>query len=105
MPSLSVTTTGVVTAYWYDRRWSGGAFSYMIWARKSLDNGETWGDDFPLQDFLIPQPAQPDPNVQVCYAGDYNYSTSFGADAYATWTDGRVSVGGVFVQNVWFAKI
>jgi hypothetical protein len=105
MPSLSVTDSGVVTAYWYDRRWSGAATSYMIWARKSMDNGQTWADDFPLQDFLIPQPAQPDPNVQVCYAGDYNYSTSFGSTAFATWNDGRVAVAGTQVQNVFFAKL
>jgi hypothetical protein len=104
-PSLAVTTAGVVTAFWYDRRWSGGTNNYMIWARKSADNGMTWGDDFPLQDFLITQPVQPDPNVQVCYAGDYNYSTTYGADTYATWTDGRAVVGGMNVQNVWFAKI
>jgi hypothetical protein len=105
MPSLAVTSSGIVTAYWYDRRFSTDGLNYQIWAIKSMDNGLTWGDNFPLQDALIPQPAQPDPNVQVCYAGDYNYASTFGSDTYATWTDGRVNVGGTFVQNVFFAKI
>jgi len=40
-----------------------------------------------------------DPEIQPCYAGDYDYSTALGNTAYVTWTDGRVAVGGVQVQN------
>jgi hypothetical protein len=38
-----------------------------------------------------------------CYAGDYDYSTALNNTAYVTWTDGRVAVSGVQVQNVEFA--
>jgi len=38
-----------------------------------------------------------------CYAGDYDYATALNNNAYVTWTDGRVSAGGINVQNVEFA--
>jgi len=54
---------------------------------------------------IIPQPAQDDPGVPPCFAGDFNYSTADRLSAFDTWTDGRVAVGGVQVQNVEFADI
>jgi hypothetical protein len=54
---------------------------------------------------LIKEPDQQDPGVQSCYAGDYDYNTALGSNAYVTWTDGRVAVGGVQVQNVEFARV
>ena len=53
---------------------------------------------------LIPQPTQADPQIQACYAGDYDYDTIQSGHAYITWTDGRRAVGGVQVQDVNFAK-
>ena len=52
---------------------------------------------------LIPQPEQPDTNVETCYAGDYNYATAFGTSHYATWTDGRKPLALHFTQDVEFA--
>jgi hypothetical protein len=83
--------------------------NYEVWHRQSSNNGLTWKPDEVVSSVLIPQPQQPDPNVQACYAGDYNYATSFGTGSsavhYATWTDGRVQVSGVNQQDVFFAKI
>ena len=113
MPSLSVTATGKVTASWYDRRSVNSACNvatdpgcnYERYARQSSDNGVTWGPDFPVSDGVIPQPQQQDPNVQACYAGDYDYDTAVNGSAFVTWTDGRRSVGGVQVQDVMFASV
>src|SRR5260370_2214548 len=105
MPSLSVTSAGQVFAYWYDRRNTTDGLNYEIWGRRSPDNGVTWLPDEVISDVLIPQPEQPDPNVQSCYAGDYNYSTAFGSTHYATWTDGRIPVAGHFQQDVFFAAV
>jgi hypothetical protein len=104
MPSLSVTTAGTVQVAWYDRRNTTNGLNYEYRGRQSLDNGVTWQADSPISGVLIPQPAQPDPNVQSCYAGDYNYHTAFGTTQYATWTDGRVAVFGLPQQDVFFAK-
>src|SRR5205814_10501896 len=100
-----VTTTAHVQVYWYARRNTTDGQNYEVWGRQSPDNGVTWLPDEPVSTALIPQPAQPDPNVQACYAGDYNYATAFGSTHYATWTDGRNSVSGQSQQDVYFAAV
>ncbi|HMA37433.1 MAG TPA: CHRD domain-containing protein, partial [Chloroflexia bacterium] len=44
-------------------------------------------------------------NVQPLYAGDYDYSSSFGTTAYTTWDDGRTLIGGSSQQDVYFDKV
>jgi len=120
MPSLSVSfnpagfqQTGKVTVSWYDRRQATSACnvatdpgcSYYRYGVQSADNGITWGSNIQVSDVLIQQPTQDDGGVQPCYAGDYDYDTALAGTAYVTWTDGRVSVGGVQVQNVEFAAV
>jgi len=120
MPSLSVNYSlagfsqpAKVTVSWYDRRQATSACnvatdpgcSYQRYGVQSPDNGVTWGSNFAISDVIIPQPTQNDGGVQPCYAGDYDYSTALGGTAYVTWTDGRVSVGGVQVQNVGFDAV
>jgi FG-GAP-like repeat len=105
MPSLSVTASGEVFAYWYDRRNTTDGVNYEIFGRRSTDNGVSFQPDAAVSTVLIPQPLQPDTLVQACYAGDYNYSTAFGNTHYAAWTDGRVSVAGNPQQDVFFAAI
>jgi hypothetical protein len=120
MPSLSVNYNpsgfqqpGKVTVAWYDRRQANSACnnatdpgcSYQRFGVQSPDNGVTWGSNFTISDVVIPQPTQNDGGVQPCYAGDYDYNTAFGGTAYVTWTDGRVAVGGVQVQNVEFQAV
>ena len=120
MPSLSVNYNpagflppGKVTVSWYDRRNATTACnvatdpgcSYYRYGIQSADNGVSWGSNVQISDQLIPEPTQNDPYIQSCYAGDYDYNTALGGTAYVTWTDGRVSVGGVQVQNVAFEAV
>jgi hypothetical protein len=120
MPSLSVnynpssfTPPKDVTVSWYDRRQASSACnvatdpgcSYQRYGIQSADNGVTWGSNFAISDQIIPQPTQNDSGVQSCYAGDYDYNTAQAGTAFVTWTDGRVSVGGVQVQNVAFDAV
>jgi alpha-tubulin suppressor-like RCC1 family protein len=105
MPSLRVTSSGVVVASWYDRRNSTNGENYQRFARVSLNNGETWGPDEPLSTVLIPEPIQPDPNIQACYAGDYNYTTANTTTGFDTWTDGRVAVEGHQTEKVFYHSI
>ena len=117
MPSLSVNyTPGTftqpqdVTATWYDRRQATSACNnvgdpgcnYQRYAVQSSNNGASWGSNIAISP-VVNQPAQDDQFIQSCYAGDYDYSTALNGNAYTTWTDGRVAVGGVQVQNVFFA--
>jgi hypothetical protein len=105
MPSLSATGDNALLATWYDRRNTTDGMNYEVWGRRSPDGGATWLTDEPISDQLIPQPEQPDPTVQACYAGDYNYVTSFGTTHFVTWTDGRNQVSGHFQQDVEFAAV
>lgn len=120
MPSLSVNSSAsslppytTVSVSWYDRRQATSACnvptdpgcSYQVYGVQSRDNGLTWSANFAVTDQLVQQPTQNDPGVQACYAGDYNYDTALGRSAWVTWTDGRVAVGGVQVQNVNFQLV
>ncbi|HEX8814126.1 MAG TPA: sialidase family protein [Terriglobales bacterium] len=113
MPSLSVNGKGVVTASWYDRSQATSACNnvgdpgcnYNRIGIQSTDNGVTWGSEITISSSLVTQPAQDDPDVVSCYAGDYDYNTAIAGNAYVTWTDGRRKVGGVPVQDVEFAPV
>ena len=113
MPSLTADENGKVTAAWYDRRKAKGTCGsitdpgckYERVGRQSADNGATWGKAITISTGVIPQPAQDDPYVQGCYAGDYDYATAQGGNSYITWTDGRRKVQGTNVQDVDFAKV
>ena len=120
MPSLSVNFTPAgftqpqdVTVSWYDRRQATTACNnvgdagcnYQRFGIQSHDNGATWGSNIAISDVIIAQPAQTDPTIVNCYAGDYDYATALNGNAFVTWTDGRVAVSGVQVQNVEFAAV
>jgi hypothetical protein len=112
MPSLSADAAGGVTVSWYDRIRSTSACNkvgdvgcnYVRVARQSPNNGVTFGKPIAVSP-VIPQPAQPNPNIVSCYAGDYDYDTTLSGSAFITWTDGRRVVGGTNVQDVEFAHI
>ena len=109
MPSLSSTATGNVQAAWYDRHYSPNGLVYRYMGSVSPDNGATWEPVTNISDRLSPEPEQPDPNVQACYAGDYNNHIAFGNINYMTWTDGRnyefdPSANVHFVQKLFFAS-
>ena len=112
MPSVSADANGKVTVAWYDRFKATTACNvptdagckYQRVMRQSPDNGVTFAGPKPITP-LIAQPAQPDPGVQACYAGDYDYDTTNGGNAFITWTEGRRIVGGIHVQDVSFAKV
>src|SRR4029077_4804773 len=100
MPSLSATSGGKITASWYDRRKATSSCvnvgdpgcNYERVGRQSKTNGASWLAAITISTRIIPQPAQDDPTVQQCYAGDYDYSTALNAAdsvapgfAYVTW--------------------
>jgi len=104
MPSLAVTANGRVFVSWYDRRNTAND-DYERFARVSLDNGITWQSDLPISTQIIPQPAQPDPNVQSCYAGDYDLAAVSGTTVFGGWTDGRVSINSTAQQDVYADRL
>jgi hypothetical protein len=108
MPSLAVNSAGAVFVSWYDERRTTGD-NLERWGRASTDNGVTWQTDDVVSDVAFPKPLQPDPGIQPCYAGDYDYATfsnnGSGTNALTTWTDGRVLINGQPQQDVFFDKV
>ncbi len=106
MPSMSATFEGKLVATWYDRRSTDPTgLPYEYFMARSDDNGLSWSLNEAVSDVLIPQPAQPDPGIQSCYAGDYNYQTADSSKAYVTWTDGRVQIQGHNQQDVFYVGV
>ncbi|MFN7975586.1 MAG: putative Ig domain-containing protein [Acidobacteriota bacterium] len=105
MPSASISPQGNLLLAWYDRRNTTNGTDYEYWGILSQDNGQTFQADTQISDVVAPSPAQPDPNVQPCYVGDYNYHSSAGNTALVTWCDGRNQVNGTNQQDVYFDKI
>lgn len=104
MPALAATPGGQMVASWYDRR-NTATNDYQRFAAVSNDGGVTWGPNQPVSDVIIPQPLQPDPSVQPCYAGDYNLDFARGNTILDAWTDGRVLVAGNPQQDVFLDRI
>lgn len=105
-PNLSVSTTGVLFATWYDARESANCTRgdpavpcYRIWARKSTDNGVTWLTDDTFSDVVSPLPGQPDPGVNPIYVSDYDYASSNANLHLSGWVDGRVAISGASQQD------
>jgi len=93
---------------WYDGREGTGCTPgvntpcYRMWGRKSTDNGVSWQADMAYSDVISPLPGQPDPNVSVCYAGDYDYGSATAAKHVTSWLDGRNPINGASQQDAYF---
>ncbi len=108
-PNISVGADGSLVAVWYDARESTACTKgntsvpcYRMWARKSTDNGATWGADEPFSDVVTPLPGQPDSSIVTEYAGDYDYSFASPAGHLHTWTDGRIPINNASQQDPFF---
>ena len=107
-PNLSVNANGSLFAMWYDGREGTGCTPgvntpcYRMWGRKSTDNGVSWQADMAYSDVISPLPGQPDPNVSVCYAGDYDYGSATAAKHVTSWLDGRNPINGASQQDAYF---
>src|SRR6266542_893921 len=105
-PNISVSDAGTLFAVWYDARESAsctygspGVPCYRMFSRKSKDNGVTWLADDMFSDVVSPLPAQPDPNIQTPYAGDYDYGSAILVKHLSSWVDGRVTISGTSQQD------
>ncbi len=103
-PSVAATTAGGVVISWYDRRNTSND-DYEYWSKVSTNNGVSFSPEQRTSDVVITQPQQPDPNVQPCYGGDYDYHFAAGNIVYLSWTDGRVQVSGNNQQDVFTDRI
>jgi hypothetical protein len=91
MPSITAGGSLFFVA-WYDRRNTTNGVNYERWGTYSTDAGVTWSAPDRISDILIPEPEQPDPNIQPEYAGDYMRDAFQSSVFYDAWTDGRTTV-------------
>src|SRR6516225_6528938 len=110
-PNLSVSPAGTLFTVWYDARESTsctegdpGVPCYRMWANKSPDNGVTWQGDDMFSDVVSPLPAEQDPNIFSCYAGDYDYGFALLQRHMSAWTDGRNVINAQSQQDAFFDR-
>ncbi len=111
-PNLSVAEDGSLLSVWYDERETTANCvkgdesvpCYRMWARRSTDNGATWGPDEAFSDVVSPLPGQPDSSIITEYAGDYDYSLSVLNQHLHPWVDGRVVVNSASQQDAFFDR-
>jgi hypothetical protein len=92
MPTLSVSKSGSIAAFWYDRRNDASNLAFQMYRALSRDGGVTWQANGPLSDG--PSPLPPllpnfDPQVADCYMGDYNKADADSSSHYLIWSDNR----------------
>jgi len=68
--------------------------SLDVYARKSIDHGETWTTPVKLTDAMSNPNYEQFDNRAVPFAGDYLTIASNGDDSFGTWTDSRDTVQG-----------
>ncbi len=110
-PSLAVNARGRVSISWYDER-NTTDDSLQRFHRTSLDNGASWQQDEPLSDVVFPKPlnlAGSNSFFRPELCGTYNHAAfsddGYGNEAYHTWVDGRVAIGGQPQHDIFFDKV
>jgi hypothetical protein len=106
-PNLSAASDGSLLSVWYDERnatatcvkGSTTVGCYQMFARKSTDNGVSWGPDEAFSDVITPLPAQPDPGIVAEYVGDYDYGSGLDTQHFSSWADGRVAINNASQQD------
>jgi hypothetical protein len=103
MQTIAVSPTGVLFAYWYDRRDAASNRNYKVYYARSLDGGETWTPNQPVSD--VASPPYNGPETATCYMGDYNQAVADAEFAYVIWSDNRRQFNGHPDPDVYFEAV
>ena len=104
-PTIVASPTGVLTAYWYDRRNDFSNVAFEIYRTSSYDGGQTWTPNFRVSSTASPLPTlRPnfDTRVPDCYMGEYNIGDSDSGKVYIVWSDSRRFRDGHRDPDGWF---
>lgn len=87
MPTIVTSPTGILAAYWYDRREDATNLQYKIYGSRSLEGGDNWSENQVISD----TPSAPYSGIDTagCYMGDYNKAVADENFAYVIWSDNR----------------
>lgn len=102
-PSLSVGDGATVSVGWYDRRLDPANLMLDYYARFSHNGGTTWQQSIRLSDTSTPIAL--DPDLAVCYHGDYDQQVRLGSSTMTLWSDDRNVQDGHNDADVWLEKI
>jgi hypothetical protein len=104
MPSLAVTSTGVVGIMFYDRRNDqANNLNIDIYLALSRVGGATILPNQRITTVSFPPAVNFDPAIATNYMGDYNQMVAVGNRFYLAWGDNRDLVGARNDPNVYFA--
>jgi hypothetical protein len=103
MPSVAVTSNGVIGVMFYDRRNDPSNLNIDVYLSNSRDGGVSFLPNQPITDTSFPPVVNFDPRVAANYMGDYNQMVAAGTRFYMVWGDNRDMVGTRHDPNVYFA--
>jgi hypothetical protein len=96
-PALTVTPSGIVGAFWYDRRLDNNNVNFDYYNAISYDNGLTFDANERISD--VSSPVVLDPNLATCYHGDYDTSKSDNTRFFIQWSDDRGGTPDVYLDT------
>ena len=104
-PTITSNPSGILTAYWYDRRNDPANLAFEIYRTSSYDGGVTWTPNIAVSSTPSPIPTlNPNFDTQVpkCYMGEYNVADSDSGKVYIVWSDSRRMRDGHHDPDGWF---
>jgi len=105
MPSVAVTSTGVVGVMFYDRRNDPNNMNIDVYLAVSTDAGASFKPNQRITTASFPPAVNLDPRIAANYMGDYNHMVAQGTRFYMVWGDNRDMVGMRNDPNVYFATV
>jgi hypothetical protein len=105
MPSVAVTSNGVLGVMYYDRRNDPHNLDIDVSLRLSWNDGVSFVPSQLVTTTSFPPAVNFDPDIAVNYMGDYNQMVAPDDRFYLAWGDNRDKVGSRNDPNVYFAVI
>jgi uncharacterized repeat protein (TIGR01451 family) len=99
MPTISVGSDDTLVATWYDRRLDSNNLLFDFYMSVSQDGGQSWEPNVRVSD--VSSPVYIDPNMALCYHGDYDQQAQYQGNAYIVWADDRNMQGGHNDADIW----
>ena len=105
MPSVAVTSHGVVGVMFYDRRNDPQNLNIDVYLAMSWNDAATFHPAQRITTTSFPVVVGADEALKQEYMGDYNHMVAAGTELFMVWGDNRNVVGNPKDPNVFFAAV
>src|SRR5215467_2041140 len=105
MPSVAVTSHGVVGVMFYDRRNDPKNLAIDVYLALSWNDAATFTPAQRITTTSFPPVAGVEEGIKKEYMGDYNHMVAAGTELFMVWGDNREKVGDHPDPNVFFAAL